>query len=183
MLQAASTLLRDEGPEALTVRRIAAAAGCSTMGVYSRFGGKDGVVDALFREGFELLRDTLEAVETTDDPVDDLARGARAYHDLAFAHATHYAIMFGRAVPGFEASADSLAIASASFEVLIGLVRRATDAGLLEGDPVTIAAAIWSTVHGITSLDLSASKPAAAAGLLPLDETIGALLRGFAPTA
>ena len=28
--------------------------GCSTMGIYSRFGGKDGVVDALYAEGFRV---------------------------------------------------------------------------------------------------------------------------------
>ena len=44
-----------EGPGALTVRRIAAAAGMSTMNVYSRFGGKDGVLDELFVDGFRRL--------------------------------------------------------------------------------------------------------------------------------
>ena len=181
MLRAASTLLRDEGPEALTVRRIAAAAECSTMGVYSRFGGKDGVVDALFREGFELLHDTLDAVEQTDDPVADLARGARAYRDLALAHDTHYAIMFAKAVPGFEASAASREVALGSFLVLVRMVERATDAGQLEGDPTVIAAAIWATVHGIASLEISGARPEPAVDHLPLDATIGALLRGFAP--
>src|SRR4051812_15785478 len=55
ILEAAGTLLAKEGAEALTVRRIAAAAGCSTMGLYSRFGGKDGVVEHLFIEGFQQL--------------------------------------------------------------------------------------------------------------------------------
>lgn len=72
LLSAASTLLADEGPEALTVRRIAATAGVSTMGVYSRFGGKDGVVDALFREGFDGLLAAMLEAPTTDDPLADL---------------------------------------------------------------------------------------------------------------
>ena len=38
---------------ALTVRNVAAAAGCSTTGVYTYFGGKDGLVDAIFVDGFE----------------------------------------------------------------------------------------------------------------------------------
>lgn len=40
LLKAAGDLLAAEGPGALTVRRIAHAAGVSTMNVYSRFGGK-----------------------------------------------------------------------------------------------------------------------------------------------
>ena len=45
----------EEGAAALTVRRIANEAGGSTMGIYSRFGGKDGVVDAALRRGLPLL--------------------------------------------------------------------------------------------------------------------------------
>ena len=52
LMKAAADLLASEGPEALTVRRIAATAGCSTMGLYSRFGGKDGVVERLWLDGF-----------------------------------------------------------------------------------------------------------------------------------
>ena len=55
LLAAAHDLLATEGPAALTVRRIAAAAGMSTMNVYSRFGGKDGVLDELFIDGFRRL--------------------------------------------------------------------------------------------------------------------------------
>ena len=60
------------------MRRIAAAAGCSTMGLYSRFGGKDGVVDELYAEGFERLIDG-DAARTppTDDPLADLRAAAR----------------------------------------------------------------------------------------------------------
>ena len=51
LVKAAADLLAEEGPEALTVRRIANAAGVSTMNVYSRFGSKDGVVEHLFVRG------------------------------------------------------------------------------------------------------------------------------------
>ena len=63
LLDAAHRLLADHGSEALTVRRIATEAGMSTMNVYSRFGGKDGVIDELFIDGFE--RPDPELVLTT----------------------------------------------------------------------------------------------------------------------
>ncbi len=72
LLKAAGDLLAAEGPGALTVRRIANAAGVSTMNVYSRFGGKDGVVEHLFVEGFTRLGDGMRAVVATDDPIADL---------------------------------------------------------------------------------------------------------------
>ena len=65
LLTAAHDLLANEGPTALTVRRIAAAAGVSTMNVYSRFGGKDGVLDELFAEGFRRLGERMEATPSS----------------------------------------------------------------------------------------------------------------------
>ena len=79
LLAAAHDLLATEGPAALTVRRIAAAAGVSTMNVYSRFGGKDGVLDELFVDGFRRLADEMVDAPTTDDPLADLGSAARAY--------------------------------------------------------------------------------------------------------
>src|SRR5690349_20457207 len=100
ILDAARELLATEGPGSLTVRRIAAQAGGSTMNVYSRFGGKDGVLDALFREGFTLLRETMSRTRSTADPIGDLRRCAIAYRRFALEHRTSYVLMFAR----FDAS-------------------------------------------------------------------------------
>jgi AcrR family transcriptional regulator len=70
LLDVARTLLETEGPEALTVRRIAATAQLSTMNVYSRFGGKDGIIDELYSEGFHRLRARIAKHPKTGDPVD-----------------------------------------------------------------------------------------------------------------
>src|SRR5215467_4809505 len=86
ILEAASELLSKEGANALSVRRIAAAAGCSTMGLYSRFGGKDGVVDELYAEGFERLVEAMRQNPLTDDPLADLRRGANCYRETALAN-------------------------------------------------------------------------------------------------
>ena len=159
ILQAASTLLSTEGPSALSVRRIAAAAGCSTMGLYSRFGGKDGVVDELYAEGFERLIDTMEAKPRTDDPVADLRNGAHHYRATALANATHYMVMFGGAVPGFEPSPASHALAHHAFECFVAKVTLCTDAGRLEGDPAEIAEMLWGSIHGFVMLELVGLNP------------------------
>src|ERR1700710_1363418 len=95
ILEAASGLLSKEGAEALTVRRIAAAAGCSTMGLYSRFGGKDGVVEHLFTEGFQHLSTAMTAVREADPTSVDLRSCSRAYRQWALDNSTQYLVMFG----------------------------------------------------------------------------------------
>src|SRR3954471_3677196 len=104
ILAAAREILATEGQAALTVRRIAAAAGGSTMNVYSRFGGKDGVVDALLIEGFGQLTDAISAARASSDAIEALAECGRVYRDFALTHRTHYELMFDRAIPGYVMS-------------------------------------------------------------------------------
>jgi AcrR family transcriptional regulator len=159
ILEAASELLSEEGASALSVRRIATAAGCSTMGLYSRFGGKDGVVDELFAEGFERLTQAMRANPTTDDPLVDLRRCATCYRDTAVANATHYMVMFGGAVPGFVPSDASHELAHEAFGGLVTKVARCTDAGLFSGAPDDIAEILWGSIHGLVMLELVGINP------------------------
>jgi len=159
ILEAASELLSKEGASALSVRRIATAAGCSTMGLYSRFGGKDGVVDELFAEGFERLIAAMQANPVTDDPLADLRRCATCYCDTALANATHYMVMFGGAVPGFVPSDASHTIAHDAFGGLVAKVARCTEAGVLVGPPDEIAEVLWGSIHGLVMLELVGINP------------------------
>ena len=74
MLDTARALLESDGPGALSVRRIAAEAGISTMNVYSRFGGKGGVVDELYCEGFGRLHTYAAKHSNCDDPIANFPR-------------------------------------------------------------------------------------------------------------
>jgi AcrR family transcriptional regulator len=159
ILEAASRILSDEGAAALTVRRIATEAGCSTMGIYSRFGGKDGVVDALYVEGFEMLCADMSAATQTDDPVEDLRRCELRYREHALAHATHYMVMFGGAVPDFVPSAESKTLALDAFAALVADVQRCVDAGAFKGDAAEIAYTLWSAMHGQVMLELVGIDP------------------------
>ena len=180
ILEAASELLSKEGASALSVRRIATAAGCSTMGLYSRFGGKDGVVDELYAEGFERLVDAMKADEPTDDPLGDLRRGATCYRDHAIANATHYMVMFGGAVPGFVPSDESHDLAHAAFGGLVAKVARCTDAGLFDGAPDEIAELLWGVMHGLVMLELVGINPVMSDPTARFERALDVLFRGLA---
>ena len=159
LLDAASRLLVAEGPGALTMRRVAGAVGCSTTVLYTMFGAKEGLADALYREGFERLRRRLEAV-ADDDPLARLGALAHAYRANALAERAYYGVMFQQAIPGFRPSAASLTAAGASLEVLARGVRAAMDAGALRaGDPQPVAEVLWAAVHGVVSLELAGHFP------------------------
>jgi AcrR family transcriptional regulator len=183
VLDAASGLLAEVGPEALTVRRIAARAGCSTMGLYTSFGGKNGVVDALYADGFTMLRKRLETIEATSDPLADLRLGCAAYRAMALEHPTYYRVMFDRAVPDHEPPPESLANCLRTLGVLEHHVQRAIDSGRFRGDTVEIAHAIWATCHGLVSLELHELGRPPKAFAERFTFAIDALLAGIASLA
>ena len=155
LLDAAGHLLETEGPDALSVRRIATAAHVAPMGVYNHFDGKHGIVEALWVEAFDRLRATMESLREVDDPGDALIEGFRRYRALARDHPMAYRLMFLDAVPGFEPSAEATWSAALSFDALVAAVRRAMDAGAVSvGDAVQVAQVVWAAVHGWVSLEL-----------------------------
>ena len=62
LIEQAARILGEEGPSALSARRLATAAGTSTMAVYTHFGSMAGVVDEVATEGFRRLIDHVDAV-------------------------------------------------------------------------------------------------------------------------
>src|SRR4051794_6770721 len=108
LLDTASRLLVTEGPQSLTMRRVAAEAGCSTTVLYNTFGAKNGIAEALYREGFARFSKKLASVPHTEDPVERLIALGRAYRDNAKENPSYYGVMFGGAIPGFVPSEQAL---------------------------------------------------------------------------
>jgi AcrR family transcriptional regulator len=160
LLEAARTLLEADGPAALTVRRIAAEAGMSTMNVYSRFGGKDGVVDELYAEGFHRLREYVAKHARSDDPIENFRAPGIAYRDFALENRTFYSVMFFRPIPGYVPSPAARRVALDGFDELVARMRELVDAGEITGcDPHIVAASHWATCHGHVGLEISRVGP------------------------
>lgn len=156
LLDAASRLLAAEGPAALTMRRIATEVGCSTTVLYTMFGGKDGLAEALYLEGFGRFRRRLESVSAAADPLTHLYDLARAYRANALAERNYYGVMFEQAIPGFTPSPEALRGAKASFDILVDAVRGCVEAGVFaRGDAQEIAEVLWASAHGAVSLELA----------------------------
>jgi AcrR family transcriptional regulator len=182
IVRAAREILVAQGPDGLTVRKIASAAGHSTMAVYSRFGGKDGLVDVLFGEGFGLLIAALESAGTTDDPLADLDRQGAAYRRFALDHPQHYSLMFERPVPGYRPGHDALTVANAALEVLArGLERAMVQGTVIRAEPATTAISMWATCHGLVSLEMAGAAPPGIDWETTYSLTCQAVLRGLAP--
>lgn len=181
LLDTASSLLEREGPDALTMRRIAREVGCSTSVLYTMFGGKVGIADALWREGFDRLTAALDAAKGAS-PLDRLASMGRAYRSSALANRSYYAVMFQRPIPGFEPSPEAY---QASLKPLHALARAAAEcirAGVFRAEePAHIAGVLWAATHGAVSLELAGYEGAVDAEHR-FDDLCAAAAAWFMPT-
>ena len=159
LVDAAERVLVRDGLHGLTVRAVAGEAGVAPMGVYNRFGNKDGLVAAVLLRGFDALAAGIGGSDG-DRPEERLVSCGRHYRDFALGHPQHYEAMFGTAVsPAAREAATTAELAEhagAAFGVLVTEVSRAMDAGVLRrDDPAETAQVIWSAVHGAVTLELA----------------------------
>jgi AcrR family transcriptional regulator len=170
MLHAAVGLLNDHGPDALQTRKVAGAAGTSTMAVYTHFGGMRGLIAELADEGYRQFDAALTVPETAD-PVADLFVLGAAYRRYAIERPHMYRLMFGStSAHGINAPAGNvltLTVAEIeqhipSFAHVVRAVQRSMRAGRITvgsagGDAIVIATAaqFWALVHGFVMLELA----------------------------
>jgi len=165
ILGAALRVLDVEGTRGLTMRRLAEAAGTSTMVLYSRFGSREGVIDALLTIGFSDFADRLTAVQSSD-PVAHLMQLGREYRRFGLSHPLHFRLMWSGPSIGEPACPDHSASAihgRRAFNALVLGVTRllaADDRPARDAEPLAIA--IWSVVHGFVSLELAGTIPSEA---------------------
>ena len=151
IVDAAVSIVTEAGPQALTTRRLADAAGVTTMTIYSRFGGMDGVSSAVFDVGFAQLTERLRAVEATAAAARDVLESCRAYRRFGVENPGLYSIMFERAIPLDPESTSSAA--AESFDELVGRISRLVGPA---GGAATVHAhayGLWALCHGLVNLE------------------------------
>lgn len=155
LLDAAGRLLADEGPSALTNRRLATEVGVTTRAIYSLFDSKPGLLRALFQRAAHTMSTAMESVPHRPDPLDELRELSLAYRRAALDHPHLYRLQFEGGIAGYEPSAEDRALVQASFGRVLRTVARAVDAGLFPGRSAeVITLQTWATNHGLASLEI-----------------------------
>ena len=137
-------LLEEEGPDGLSMRRIAERVGIRAPSIYKHLPDKQALEAAIISVGFELMAHAFEgALSGSEDPLRALAR---AYRGFAKAHPHLYRLMTDRELnrellaPGVEDSASA-----PIFEAV--------------GGDIDLARAAWAFAHGMTILELNNRFP------------------------
>ncbi|OFB40403.1 hypothetical protein BA059_09480 [Mycolicibacterium sp. (ex Dasyatis americana)] len=159
LIEESLQVLEESGPEALNARMLAKRIGASTMAVYTHFDGMPGLYEALVRESYIRFGEHLRRRPDSDDPVADLLASGLAYREYALTYPQRYRLMFGITSPtitlpiGRDVTVDgtpaALSEINSVYAQIPAFVRRCMDVGAIDnGDPIAVAAQIWTMMHG-----------------------------------
>lgn len=177
ILTEARRIVLDQGFEALTMRRIAEAAGYSAAALYLHFENREAIARELGEVGMRALLGALAEAGKTVDPLRRLAALAQAYAAFGRAEPETYRLIFME--PGFAATAlgGKDAAGAMAFALIAGVFQDLASAGRLRSgqEPEALALTFWIVLHGMVSLKLTC----AAFLVAPEDELLPAALESL----
>jgi AcrR family transcriptional regulator len=153
LLEAATELMATEGPD-FSLRPLVASIGTSTSAVYSLFGSRGELLEAITLRAAGSLVDAQNEGDVAD-PAQRILGLAHAWRQWATDNASMFQVVFGRgeSTPAVEEARDS------TTEPLLRAVTDAVEQGVLHGDPETSMRTIFAGLHGFITLDLLGHYP------------------------
>ncbi|QMU74103.1 TetR/AcrR family transcriptional regulator [Streptacidiphilus sp. P02-A3a] len=126
LVEVAAHLLATEGPEAVTTRSVALAAGVQAPTIYRLFGDKNGLLDAVAVHGFTSYVARKRPVDADDDPVAGLRAGWDLHVGFGLANPALFRLMHTA-----TRTPDQRSAAESGLRVLRQRVLRVASAGRL----------------------------------------------------
>jgi AcrR family transcriptional regulator len=165
ILDTAWSMVRADGLAALSLRALAHAVDMEPQSLYTYFASKNALYDRMFADGNRELASRFAAADIPYEARGALRAVAGIFTSFAVEDHARYELLFLRAVPGFEPSADSYAMA---VEVLDRVKMILSRAGLHNEADFDLWTAV---VAGLTSQQL-ANEPGGDRYLRLIDEAV-----------
>lgn len=157
IVRVTADILQQRGIDGVTIRAVAAAAGCSATTIYQRFAGKDELLDGAVVRGLEWFVAAGQAADTGGTGRERLAASARSYVEWGIRNPAMYRLIFEQRLPK-PAEGDELQRRRRGWgmqRTLIEQVLRERPAGAADVDLDTAADLVFVALHGTVSLAVS----------------------------
>jgi len=158
VLAAAVSIVASSGPDDVSLREVARAAGVSHQAPYHHFKDREGLFAAITEEGFSLLADSLHMSQSPTRESMFVA-----YVQFALRHPGHFRVMFRRDICNLEKYPDTLIQADRAFGVLADFVATTLGESASVDEIRLTTTYMWSVAHGLATLLLDG----------PLEKKIG----------
>ena len=182
LVEAAVSIIRAKGVEALTIRDVAKRTGVSPAAPYRHFPDRRSLIAAVAERGFIRLQQAMIAGMESARGREGFKQVAIAYVEFGLNNPAEYRVMFG---PEAADTTDFPSLRETSRAVLGGVAEAVTQlqkAKLIgKGDAWLIAAALWSTLHGLVMLVLDGQTAKVADTREIVEEATRIVMFGMAP--
>lgn len=185
ILKSARELFLKNGFEGVSVRQIAARAGCSPGMLYHFFSNKELLLARVVEDTFARLEELMSrSAAGPGDPLDRLRHTLKAYVRFGLRHPHEYLFLFvhghGHLAPDVLSVFETRGIAC--YEKLRLLCEQCARAGLLRavsGSTDEVAQALWASIHGLIHLLHSAEGFPFASRERLIEEQLSILMAGI----
>lgn len=159
ILEGAKKLFVEKGIEHTTIRNIANEINYSVGTVYVYYKDKNDILHALHMQGFSMLGSRFKVLFSVENPMERLKAMGKEYIRFALENPEMYDLMFNLRAPieFLDAmKAEEWNEGRATFFILKNTVIACMEQGHFKGlnDAEAVSFMIWSTVHGMCSLEI-----------------------------
>jgi AcrR family transcriptional regulator len=178
ILDASLQIMKEEGWDALSMRKIADKIEYTAPVIYEYFANKDAILLELARKGFLLLaREVLRAKELHADPVSQLEKMWQAYWKFAFDEQELYRVMFGVGAKCCNL-VEKLPEGELAASMIKTVIHQLIGSDTAKQDEIeTTYYAFWSLTHGLVSLNMVRDQNPDKLNWQILEKAISSLLR------
>jgi len=153
ILDTAWQMVKDEGWQSLSIRKIADAIEYSVPFIYQHFENKEAILFEFAKEGFRMLAKKIQAAkEKNEDPEEQLKLIALAYWDFAFKNKEMFQLMYGLGMQGCEVEKclpEKAIFRKLVIEPIIKIIEKGNNP---KAEPYLKYFTYWSILHGLVSI-------------------------------
>jgi AcrR family transcriptional regulator len=178
ILEAALQIVKEEGWQALSMRKIADVIEYTAPIIYEYFSNKEAILLELNRQGYLLLaKDLQEAKSKHRLPAKQLEAMWEAYWNFAFANKELYQGMFGVSTSCSCDMVNSLPEAEKPWDMFSEVIGELMGIEDMDSDVIcTKYYTLWSVVHGLISINLLARGSSDEINRQVLKDAIGGII-------
>jgi AcrR family transcriptional regulator len=180
ILSTAWQMVKEEGWQSLSIRKIADAIEYSVPVIYDHFENKETIMLEFAKEGFQLLSKRIQkAKEKTSNPAEQIKAIADAYWNFAFKNKEHYQLMYGLGMQGCEIEKcfpERSDFRSAVLEPITTLILKSKNPGV---NPCLKYFTFWSILHGLISIKSMNSNVSDEVNKMVMDDAVEGFIKNL----
>ena len=183
ILEAALQIVKKEGWQALSMRKIADAIEYTAPIIYEYFSNKEAILLELNRQGYlKLSKQLQEAKDKHTSPAKQLEEMWLTYWNFAFANKELYQGMFGITTSCACKMVNELPEAELPWDIITGSIGKLMNIEDMDSDVIcTKYYTFWSVVHGLVSINLLDRGDSDAINRQVLRDAITGIIRSITP--